>query len=215
MIDAKKRVISIAIAVLAVLTLSLAGCSGGGEDLSLDASAISNTFEAVKADISELKAANEVIHSETRAILKGSEPLAGDVAAMVKTPHMSSHAVLIIMPYLEATITEIEAYIANPEANRGKILVSLGEIEAYGKLVEATVGGTDWASLMNWPITETTSHDLVHAFGDDPAIQAIPAYQEAAEKVHTAMHGIEDSLSSLELDLELLRDMIKTAGKVD
>jgi hypothetical protein len=29
------------------------------------------------------------------------------------------------------------------------------------------------------------------------------------------MHGIEDALSSLELDLELLRDMIKTAGKIE
>ncbi len=215
MSNKKTGIVSLTIAMLAVLALSLFGCSGGGEDLSLDATAISNTFEAVKTDISDLKAANEVIHAETRTILKGSKPLPDDVTAMVKTPHMSSHAILLIIPYIEAATTEIDAYVANPEANRGKILGALGEIEGYSKLVEATVGGKDWASLMNWPITDTTSHDLVHAFGDDPAIQAIPEYQEAAEKVHTAMHGIEDSLSSLELNLELLRDMIKTAGATD
>jgi hypothetical protein len=204
--------------LIAVLALLLSGCGGGGqkwEELSIDTDAVSNTFEAVKENINDLKAANEVIHSQTKLIIKGSQPVSSDLVARIKTPHKSSHAILLLIPYIEAAATEIDAYIANPESNRGKILCALGETEAYFKLVEAAVGNTNWAKLMKWPITDTNSHDLVHSFYEDEAITSIPEYKEAAGKLHDAMHGMESSTSSLELNLELLRDMIKTAGKIE
>ncbi len=211
----RTKIASTILALLAVLALSLSGCGGGGEDLALDANAISNTLEAVKADIADIEAANEVIHVETDTILEGTEPLSDELTDMVDTAHMSSHAVLLLLPYIETAITELDAYKANPEANRGKILVAIGKVEVLVKLAGAAAGSTKWTSLMEWPVTDETPHALVHTFGEDPAIQGVSEYKEAAEKLHTAMHGIEDATSSLELDMELLRDMIKTAGAVD
>jgi hypothetical protein len=207
-------------AVLALLTvsiflLSLVGCSGGSTtDLAIDASAVANTLEAIKADIADIEAANEVIHVETDTILEGAEPLSDEITDMVDTAHMSSHAVLLLLPYIESAITELDAYKTNPEANRGKVLVAIGKVEMLGKLAGAAAGSTKWTSLMEWPVTDETPHDLVHTFSEAPAIQGIPEYKEAAEKLHTAMHGIEDATSSLELDVELLRGMIKTAGEI-
>ena len=215
----KKTKLAITImALLVIAILTMAGCSGnsGGqlESLNLDADAIANTLEAVKADVSDIEAANEVIHVETDTILEGAEPISDDLAGMVDTAHMSSHAVLLLLPYVESAITELDAYKTNPEANRGDILVAIGKIETLNKLMAASAGSTKWVSLMEWPVTDETTHAIVHALGEDPAIQGVPEYKEAAEKLHTAMHGIEDATSSLELDIKLLRDMIKTAGEL-
>jgi hypothetical protein len=185
------------------------------DELALDSNAISNTLEAIKTDISDIEAANEVIHVETDTILEGTEPLSDELAGMVETAHMSSHAVLILMPYIETTVTELDAYKANPEANRGEILVAIGKLETLNKLMASAIGSTKWVSLMEWPVTNESPHDLVHALGENADIQAVPEYKEAAEKLHTAMHGIDDATSSLELDLELLRGMIKTAGAIE
>jgi hypothetical protein len=215
----KIKMITIVLALVTLSSLLLGGCSGSSsgewEALALDASAIANTLEAIKADISDIEAANEVIHVDTDTILEGAEPISDELTDMVVTAHMSSHALLLVMPYIEAATTELDAYKSNPEANRGKILVALGKIEVLGDLGEAAVGSTKWVSLMEWPVTDESPHDLVHALSDESAIQEVAEYKEAAEKLHTAMHGIEDALSSLELDLELLRDMIKTAGKIE
>jgi hypothetical protein len=217
--DTKMKVVTMALALLTALALSLVGCGGGGqgkwEELALNTNAITNTVEAIKADLSDIEAATEVIHVETRIILKGEEPVPDELTAMVETAHMSSHALLLLLPYMKASITELDGYKANPEVNRGEILTAVGKIEALRKLAEATVGSTKWASLMNWPVTDETSHDLVHTFIEDPAIKGVTEYKDAAEKIHNAMHGVEDAMSSMELNLELLQDMIKTAGKIE
>jgi predicted small secreted protein len=212
----KMRLVFTIILGIAVLFLSLSGCEGGGgegEDLSLDAEAISNTLEAVKTDIADMEEANHVIHVETDTILEGPEPLSDDLSGQVETAHMSSHGVLLVLPYMKSALTEIDSYKTNPEENRGKILVAIGRLEVLGKLAAAAPGSTKWSKLMEWPVTGETPHDLVHSFYEDDAITSIPDYKEAAGKLHDAMHGMEDSTSSLELNLELLRDMIKTAGK--
>ena len=212
----KMKVVSTIILGIAVLFLSLSGCeSGGGEDLSLDAEAISNTLEAVKTDIADIEEHNHVIHVETDTILEGSEPLSDDLSGQVETAHMSSHGVLLVLPYMKSALTEIDSYKANPEENRGKILVAIGKLEVLGKLAASAPGSTKWTKLMEWPVTGETPHDLVHSFYEDEAITSIPEYKEAAGKLHDAMHGMESSTSSLELNLELLRDMIKTAGKIE
>ena len=206
----------VVLALLAVMVLPLIGCSGGGmADLAIDATAVAKTLEAVKADVSDIEAANEVIHVETDTILEGSQPLSDELTDMVDTAHMSSHAILILMPYIETALNELDAYKSNPEANRGEILVAIGKLEALNELAQSAISSTKWVSLMEWPVTDTSPHDLVHTFVEDPAITGVAEYSEAADNLHTAMHGMEDATSSLELDLELLRDMIKTAGEVE
>lgn len=215
----KMKVVTMALALLTALALSLVGCGGGGEgkweELALDANAIANSVEAIKIDLSDIEAANEVIHVETDTILEGAEPLSDELAEMVETAHMSSHALLLLFPYMKASITELDGYKANPEANRGKILVAAGKLEAFQKLAAATMGTTKWVSLMEWPVTDETPHDLVHTFIEDPAIKGVTEYKRAADALHNAMHGAEGAISSMELNLELLQDMIKTAGKIE
>jgi outer membrane murein-binding lipoprotein Lpp len=216
MFNKKIRIFSVVLASL-VLVLSFAGCGGSSamDELALDTNAISNTLEAIKSDISDIEEANHVIHVETDTILEGEVVLPDEVAGSVETAHMSSHAVLLLLPYIETAINELEAYKSNPEANRGKILIAIGKVEVLGKVAGAAAGSTKWTSLMEWPVTDETPHALVHGLADESSIQDVAEYKEAAEKLHTAMHGIEDAVSSLELDVELFIDMIKTAGVVE
>ena len=181
-----------------------------GELEAAKAQDVSPVVEGIHKNLDELKEANHVIHVQTDVILGGLEE--GDLADMVETTHLSSHGILYIMPKLEAALTELDAYKANPKANAGKILVAKGKLEILCEMADEIPGTTKFSGLMEWPNTETSPHDLVHVFMTDPAITGVTEYKTAADALHESMHGIEGATSTMEGNLDTLEDVIGELG---
>ena len=196
--NTKRRVeiVAVAIAMLVALT-SVAPVM---------AQDVSPVVDGIRKNLDELKEANGVIHAQTDVILDGLE--AGDLADMVETSHLSSHGLLYVLPKMEAAITELDAYKANPEANAGKILVAKGKLEILCEMADEIPGTTKFSGLMEWPNTEKSPHDLVHVFMTDPAITGVTEYKDAADALHESMHAIEGAASTMEGNLDTLEDMV-------
>ena len=171
---------------------------------------VSPVVDGIRKNLDELKEANGVIHAQTDVILEGLEE--GDLADMVETTHLSSHGLLYILPKMEAAITELDAYKANPEANAGKILAAKGKLDTLCKMADEIPGTTKFSGLMEWPNTEKSPHDLVHVFMTDPAITGVTEYKDAADALHESMHGIEGAASTMEGNLDTLEDVIGELG---
>jgi len=172
---------------------------------------ISPVVDGIRKNLDELKEANHVIHTQTDVILDGIDP-ESDVGKMVETTHMSSHGILYVMPKMEAAITELDAYKANPEANAGKILAAKGKLEVLCAMADEIPGTTKFSGLMEWANTEKSPHDLAHVFMTDPAITGVSASKDAADAIHEAMHGIEGATSTMGGNLDTLEDLIGKFG---
>jgi len=181
---------------------------------------ISPVVDGIRKNLADLTAANGVIHTQTDVILEGADGKAAgeagyvpdNVLAMVDTTHMSSHGLLYILPKMEAAITELDAYKANPEANAGKILAAKGKLDTLCKMAAEVPGTTKFSGLMEWDETDESPHMLVHLFMEDPAITGVSEYSDAAGAMHEAMHGIETAASTMEGNLDTLEDLIGELG---
>jgi len=205
-----KRMVGIVAVAIAMLVVTTSVAPVMAQD-------VSPVVDGIRKNLADLTAANGVIHAQTDVILEGAEGKAAgeagyvpdNVVAMVDTTHMSSHGLLYILPKMEAAITELDAYKANPEANAGKILAAKGKLEVLCEMADEIPGTTKFSGLMEWPNTKESPHDLVHVFMEDPAITGVSEYKDAANKMHDAMHGIETATSSMEGNLDTLEDMIE------
>jgi hypothetical protein len=123
--------------------------------------------DGIRKNLDELKEANHVVHVQTDVILEGLE--AGDLADMVETTHLSSHGILYVMPKMEAAITELDAYKANPEANAGKILAAKGKLEVLCAMADEIPGTTKFSGLMEWANTGKIATRSGTCFYDRPS----------------------------------------------
>jgi hypothetical protein len=224
----KVRVFSIGLALVTILALTLVGCAGGvsqeehdkvvAELAKLDLDDVKGEIEAaidgVKADMSALEAAADIVHVKTDVILEGEAPLPDEVLDMTDAVHMSSHAHKLLGIHMNAYIGKLDTYKGDPEKNRGRILATVGKIESLRKIFVEAVTTTDFSGWMEWPYTEKSPHDTVHILIGDDDIKANPEYKEAADAMHEAMHAFDEAGGSMRLNLEDLENLVKTAGNV-
>ena len=204
----KVRAFSIALALVVALSLTV-GCAAPTPAPTptpaapaLDVAEIGAAIDGVKADMSALEAAADVIHNETDVILEGEAPLPDEVLDMTDAVHMSSHAMKLLAVHMNSYIGKLDTYKADPESNRGKILAAAGKIEALRKIFIESTTTTDFSGWMEWPYTEKSPHDTVHILIGDDDIKANPEYKEAADAMHEAMHAFEEAGGSMRFHLE-------------
>ena len=193
----------------------IVGCAGEAPapppppEPTLDVAGIGAAIDGIKADMSELEAAADVIHKKTDVILEGAAPLPDKVLEMTEAVHMSSHAMLLLAIHMNSYIGKLDTYKGDPEKNRAKILAAVGKIEALRKIfVEATTT-TDFSGWMEWPYTEKSPHDTVHILMGQEDIKATPEYKESADAMHEAMHAFEEAGGSMRLNLEDLEGLLR------
>ena len=183
--------------------------TAGEEAPALDVAVIGAAIDGIKADMSELEAAADVIHKATDVILEGDSPLSDEAAAMTEAVHMSSHAMLLLAVHMESYIGKLDTYKADPEGYRGEILTAAGKIESLRKIFVESTTTTDFSGWMEWPYTEKAPHDTVHLLIEDEDIKATAEYKESADAMHDAMHTFEEAGGSMRLHLEDLVDLLK------
>ncbi len=198
-----KRMVGIVAVAIAMLVVTTSVSPVMAQD-------VSPVVDGIRKNVDELKEANHVVHTQTDVILEGLEE--GDLADMVETTHLSSHGFLYVLPKMEAALTELDAYKANPEANAGKILAAKGKLEVLCEMADEIPGTTKFSGLMEWPNTKESPHDLVHVFMEDPAITGVSEYKDAADALHESMHGIEGAASTMEGNLDTLEDVMGELG---
>ncbi len=210
------------LALIFVVSFSLLGCKeeaapgeetveeaiAGEEAAALDAAVIGAAIDGIKADMSELEAAADVIHKATDVILEGGSPLSDEAAAMTEAVHMSSHAMLLLAVHMELYIGKLDTYKADPESYRGEILTAAGKIESLRKIFIESTTTTDFSGWMEWPYTEKAPHDTVHILIEDEDIKATAEYKESADAMHDAMHTFDEAGGSMRLNLEDLADLV-------
>ena len=204
----KARIFSIALALVFALALTV-GCAAPTPaptptpaKPALDVAEIGAAIDGIKADMSDLEAAADVIHNKTDVILEGEAPLPDEVLDMTEAVHMSSHAMKLLAVHMNSYIGKLDTYKGDPEKNRGKILAAAGKIEALRKIFIESTTTTDFSGWMEWPYTEKAPHDTVHILIGDDDIKANPEYKEAADAMHEAMHAFEEAGGSMRFHLE-------------
>ena len=155
----------------------------------------------------ELTEATATIHKQTDAII-GVEGMPDEVAAMAETAHLSTHGLEFIGVYMESYIEKLDTYKAEPEKNKAKMLVTVGNIEALRKLYQDTMGTGDFVTTMRLPVTGKSPHDLIHLLMENSEVQAAPEAISAAGDVHTASHDLNDAAQAMRLNLEELEDAL-------
>lgn len=190
----------LALVFLAMATVELLGCPPPAEP-KVDVEAVRSDIDGIKRDMEAFKKAVNVIHPQSDVIVS-EETLPQEIRDMAETIHLSSHGLKYLMPYMEKVIEELDRYKENPQTHKKEILYAAGGLEALRKASIKIMQEKRFISLMELPYPEKAPHKIAHVLLEKEEIRAIEETKKAAGDIHIAMHGLEDALTSMKLNLK-------------
>lgn len=198
--------------MLLALVFGVVGCAP--EESKLDKTAIKNTVEKIKTDMTKFKDAAETIHKKSDVIVF-TEELPKEVRKMAETVHLSEHGFLFFKSYMEPAVDKLDDYKEEPEAKRKEILVTTGKIKGLLKECKDALTEPEFATVMELPVTGKSPDKLASKLVERPEVKEIAKCKEAADAVDSGMQKFKDASESMKDHLDELQGLIKTAGKIE